>query len=41
MEHERIKTIKGMYDDIIVANRKIFGENEQIASAVQAVNAVN
>jgi hypothetical protein len=28
MEFERIKTIKSMYDDIIIANKKIFGENE-------------
>lgn len=28
MEYERIRTIKNMYDDILIANRKIFGENE-------------
>ena len=28
MEFERIKTIKGMYDDILIANKKIFGETE-------------
>ncbi|CDW71523.1 UNKNOWN [Stylonychia lemnae] len=41
MEFERIKTIKSMYDDIIVANRKIFGENEQQTTAINAINAIN
>ena len=41
MEYERIKTIKSMYDDIIIANKKIYGENETQVTAITAINAIN
>lgn len=41
MELERITTIKGMYDDILIANKKIMGENELQSQAIKAVNDIN
>ena len=41
MELERITTIKGMYDDILIANKKVMGENELQSQAIKAVNDIN
>eukprot|EP00347_Sterkiella_histriomuscorum_P012073 403369992 len=41
MEVERIKTIKSMYDDIIIANKKIFGENEVQNNTITQLNQIS
>ena len=40
-ELDRIKTIKGMYDDIIIANKKISGETELQIQTITVLNGIN
>ena len=40
-ELDRIKTIKGMYDDIIIANKKISGETELQTQTITVLNGIN